>query len=320
MRTRHVSVVIHRRADEVYDLAGEPCRLPEWAAGLATGTATVDRDELVVDSPMGRIRVRFVARNGLGVLDHEVTLPDGTRVHNPLRVLPHPEGAEVVFSVRQLTDDDDEFDRDCAMVAADLRRLRGLAEGTIQSGPPVVSSRSVDADADAVIASLPAASAPARIRIASPADADSVGRLLHDFNAEFDCPSPTPEVGARRFDGLLRREDVLVVVAGLPSVTSGDGDMSDIGFALLTLRPTPYWDGPLAQLEDLYVSADHRSGGAGSALLERAVAEVRSRGGEELHVNVDSDDTGARRFYDRHGFTDIDPDSGSGMRFYLRQL
>lgn len=311
MRSRHLSVVVHRPVDEVYGLAGDPTRLPEWAAGLATGEATIHDDEFVVESPMGRVRVRFVDRNPLGVLDHEVTLPDGTRVHNPMRVLPHPAGAEVVFSIRQLEDDDDEdFERDCAMVAADLGRLRRLLERSPVSG----ATRAAGGGATT-----------AEIRIASPADAAGIALLLHEFNTEFDCPSPTPAEGERRFDALLRRKDVLVVVAGRSSTTfaHGDGcagDPEDIGFALLTFRPTPYWDGPLAQLEDLYVRPAHRSAGVGSAILDRVLAEVRIRGGEELHINVDSDDIDARRFYARHGFSDVDPESGPGMRCYLRQL
>lgn len=127
MRSRHLSVVIHRRPDEVYDLASDPARLPEWAAGLAVGATKIDDDELVVESPMGRVRVRFVPRNELGVLDHEVTLPDGAVTYNPLRVMPHPEGAEVVFTIRQVNDDD-AFAHDCDLVAADLDRLKHILE------------------------------------------------------------------------------------------------------------------------------------------------------------------------------------------------
>lgn len=68
----------------------------------------------------------FVERNPHRVADHDVTLPSGTTVHNPLRVLAHPDGSEVVFTVRQIELTDEEFDRDCALVADDLARLRAL--------------------------------------------------------------------------------------------------------------------------------------------------------------------------------------------------
>lgn len=77
---------------------------------------------------MGEVRVHFTPRNDLGVLDHDVTLPSGDVVNNPLRVLAHPGGTEVVFTVRQLGASNEEFERDCAAVAADLETLRSLVE------------------------------------------------------------------------------------------------------------------------------------------------------------------------------------------------
>lgn len=128
MESRHVSVVVRRTPAEVYAFARDPANLPRWAAGLAVGDPEVGVDGLVLDSPMGRVAVRFAAPNDLGVLDHEVTLPGGQVVLNPMRVVAHPDGAEVVFTVRQLAMSDDELERDAATVAADLARLSGLLE------------------------------------------------------------------------------------------------------------------------------------------------------------------------------------------------
>lgn len=85
---------------------------------------------MVVDSPMGRVEVEFVPRNEHGVLDHDVTLPSGEQVRNHMRVLSHPDGAEVVFTLRQLGRSAEEFERDRQMVAADLDQLKGLLETT----------------------------------------------------------------------------------------------------------------------------------------------------------------------------------------------
>lgn len=123
--SRHISVVIERPAAQVYAFARDPENLVAWAAGLATGVRR-DGDDLITDSPMGEVRVRFAPDNPFGVLDHDVTLPDGTVVTNPLRVLAHPDGAEVLFTVRRLGASDADFDRDCATVRADLERLRAL--------------------------------------------------------------------------------------------------------------------------------------------------------------------------------------------------
>lgn len=149
------------------------------------------------------------------------------------------------------------------------------------------------------------------VRRAQPADADLVGRLLHDFNTEFESPTSDAATFARRFAVLLAREDVVVLLAG---------ETGEDGFAYLTVRPTPYYDGTLAQLEELYVAPPLRDQGIGTALLTTAVEEVRRLGAGEVHINVDEVDTDTRRFYERHGFTNIEPGEDYRMLCYLREL
>lgn len=129
IRSRHVSQVIACPAAKVYDFAADPDNLPSWAAGLASSEIIRRGDVLIADSPMGQVTVRFVDRNNFGVLDHDVTLPSGTTITNPMRVLSHPEGAEIVFTVRQIDLSDEEFDRDARAVAEDLTRLKTILEG-----------------------------------------------------------------------------------------------------------------------------------------------------------------------------------------------
>lgn len=129
LRSRHISCVIDADPDRVYDVVADPATLPRWAQGLAGSDVRLDGDGLVADSPMGEVRVRFVPHNAYRIADHDVTLPSGTTVNNPLRVLTHPDGSEVVFTVRQIELTDDEFERDCGMVADDLARLKALVEG-----------------------------------------------------------------------------------------------------------------------------------------------------------------------------------------------
>ncbi|MGO1413265.1 MAG: SRPBCC family protein [Microbacterium gubbeenense] len=126
MQSRHVSIGVPASVDDVYGFASDPRNLPQWAAGLAQSEVELRGEDLVVQSPMGEVLVRFAPRNALGILDHDVVLPSGPVVTNPLRVFSHPDGAEVVFTVRQIELTDEEFERDCGMVAADLARLREL--------------------------------------------------------------------------------------------------------------------------------------------------------------------------------------------------
>ncbi len=154
------------------------------------------------------------------------------------------------------------------------------------------------------------------IRRATDEDAVTVGTLLHRFNAEFAVAEPvlpSAEDFGRRFRSLLPRSDVLVLLAE-------DSDGEPVGFAFVTLRPTPYYDGPLAYLEELYVDPDLRSQGIGGQLLTELIRDVRARGSQELHIGVDAPDTAARRFYERHGFSNLDPESGEPMLLYLREF
>src|SRR5690625_102777 len=128
MRSRHISTVVSADPAAVYAFAADPDNLPRWAAGLARSEVSRDGDVLRASSPMGEVTVRFAPANDLGVLDHDVTLPTGATVTNPLRVLAHPDGAEIVFTLRQLKLSDEEFERDAAMVEADLARLKAIVE------------------------------------------------------------------------------------------------------------------------------------------------------------------------------------------------
>lgn len=150
------------------------------------------------------------------------------------------------------------------------------------------------------------------IRAATVVDAPRVAALLTDFNTEFDSPVPDLPILTRRFSELLARSDVLVLLA--------EENAAACGFAYLTFRPTPYWDGPLAQLEELYVHADLRGRGIGTQLLQVAIALTCERQGQEMHINVDEVDEDTRRFYERHGFINIEPGEDYRMLCYLREL
>lgn len=126
--SRHLSREIMRPAQDVYTYLTDARNLPRWAAGVSTAVDLVD-GRWVSQAPMGEVVIEFASANDFGVADHTVTLPDGSSVHNPMRVLPLAGGCEVVFTARPtagMTDQD--FDTDCAAVLADLATLRDLLE------------------------------------------------------------------------------------------------------------------------------------------------------------------------------------------------
>lgn len=126
---QYISTYIARRPQQVYAYASDPRNLPHWAAGLAGSQVTKDGDELIMDAPFGKVRVKFAERNAFGVMDHDVTLESGVTIHNPMRVVPNGDGSEFVFTlIRQPGMSDDQFMKDKAAVEKDLRTLKDLLE------------------------------------------------------------------------------------------------------------------------------------------------------------------------------------------------
>jgi hypothetical protein len=126
--TRHLTVRIERRAEDVYEYAADPANIPTWAPGLGTSVERVG-DEWYVGIGDGRVRVAFAAPNPFGVLDHEVTLPSGEVISIPMRVIADGDACEVVFTLRrQPAMSGADFERDTGLVQADLARLKRVLE------------------------------------------------------------------------------------------------------------------------------------------------------------------------------------------------
>jgi ribosomal protein S18 acetylase RimI-like enzyme len=151
------------------------------------------------------------------------------------------------------------------------------------------------------------------VRRATPGDAESVARLLHDFQVEFDEPSPGAEALAGRYAELIRNRDMTVLLAG---------DGPD-GFAQLRYRPWVYSAGPNAHsyLEELYVVPSLRGQGIGRALLEAALEAARGEGATHMELGTSEDDAAARALYESLGFTNREGrPEGPVMLFYEREL
>lgn len=134
----------------------------------------------------------------------------------------------------------------------------------------------------------------------------SAAELLDRFNREFDTPTPGPPVIERRLTEHLADGSMFAVVIGEPAC----------GVAVVSLRPNVWHDGPLALLDELYVEPEQRNRGLGTQLLTAVRAQCRSRHVEQIEINVDVDDTDARRFYERHGFSALDPETGEHALWY----
>ena len=151
----------------------------------------------------------------------------------------------------------------------------------------------------------------AEIRRATPGDAPLVARLLHDFQREFNEPTPDVETLGERYAELLRNREMTVLLAG---------DGPD-GFAQLRFRPWVYSSGLHAYLEELYVMPAQRGRGLGRALLEAAMEQARGEGATHMELGTSEADEAARALYESAGFINREGGPhGPVMFFYEREL
>lgn len=126
--TRIVSEAVDLPADAVYAYAHRIENLPHWAAGLAT-TLQNENGEWFTESPAGRVTIAMVPRNAYGVMDHDVTLPDGVTLHIAFRVTATGDGSLLALvALRMPGTTDEAFEQDVALVAKDLKTLKTLLE------------------------------------------------------------------------------------------------------------------------------------------------------------------------------------------------
>jgi GNAT superfamily N-acetyltransferase len=152
-----------------------------------------------------------------------------------------------------------------------------------------------------------------RARSATVDDAADVARLLHDFNTEFDTPTPGVEVLTARLRSLLAGDDTLAILAGAPGAPG-------VAVALVTLRPNVWYAGPVALLDELYVVPALRGRGIGGQVIELLLTIAGERGVDLVEINVDEGDVDAQRFYERHGFAASEPGSSERAWYYAREL
>lgn len=145
------------------------------------------------------------------------------------------------------------------------------------------------------------------IRRAEPEDATAIAQLLHDFNTEYDDPTPPVSILAERIGELLAAEAIIVLLANRPPT----------GVAVLRLKPSLWSDAADAYLEELYVVPEQRRKGMGKALLQAAIDAAREAGADHFELTTGEDDKEARSLYESFNLTNREgaPD-GPRMLYY----
>jgi ribosomal protein S18 acetylase RimI-like enzyme len=152
---------------------------------------------------------------------------------------------------------------------------------------------------------------PSRVRVsrAESADADVIGRLLHDFNREYDEPTPDPPALAERMRELILSGETIVLLA----------DGAPDGLAVLRFRPAIWSTALECYLAELYVIPDRRGLGAGRALMEAAIDLARSEGANYMDLGTSEDDVAARRLYESLGFNNREGKPDGPINYYYER-
>ena len=151
---------------------------------------------------------------------------------------------------------------------------------------------------------------PARIRLATPTDAEQVARLLIAFRNWTKRSEPGDDsfrAGVRR---LLDDPNTEYLLGGDPPV----------GVAQLRYRHGLWYDTEDCLLEDLYVSDEARGTGLGRALVEAALARARERGCARVELDVNEQNEPALALYRSLGFDSWDDPPGGRNLFMRRKL
>jgi ribosomal protein S18 acetylase RimI-like enzyme len=151
---------------------------------------------------------------------------------------------------------------------------------------------------------------PVPVTLAVGAEALAVaGRLLHDFNTEYDDPTPGPAALAARLEQLVDDGSTEVLLVG-------DAE----GVAVLRFRPSLWSPADECYLAELYVVPGRRGGGLGRALLRACVERAVVRRCDFMDLATSEDDVAARHLYESEGFRRTEGEGGPMTFHYELEL
>jgi ribosomal protein S18 acetylase RimI-like enzyme len=150
-----------------------------------------------------------------------------------------------------------------------------------------------------------------QVRRATAADAAAIGRLLHDFNCEFEEPTPSADALGARLQQLMADGETIVLLAG----------EGPDGLAVLRFRPAIWSLALECYLAELYVVPARRGRGLGRALMDSAIAVAREAGADRMELGTSEDDVAARALYESLGFSNREGRPDGPLSFcYEREL
>jgi GNAT superfamily N-acetyltransferase len=134
------------------------------------------------------------------------------------------------------------------------------------------------------------------VTIASPKDIPELCDLLDSLFAQEAEFLPDRETQASGLAAVINDSEVGDIL-----VARKDGEI--IGMVNLLYTVSTALGERVALLEDMVVSSSERGQGVGSNIIKQAVAFAKEKGCKRITLLTDDDNSGAHRFYERHGFS-----------------
>jgi ribosomal protein S18 acetylase RimI-like enzyme len=139
-------------------------------------------------------------------------------------------------------------------------------------------------------------------------------QLLHDFNREYDEPTPPPDQLADRLGELVAGGHITVLLG------RHSENAEPVGVAVMRLQPSVWSRALEAYLAELYVVPARRGEGYGRELITEAMRVARAEGADYAYVITSEDDQLAQRLYSAAGFRRTEGAGGPVMLTYERDL
>ncbi len=136
----------------------------------------------------------------------------------------------------------------------------------------------------------------ASVRQATEVDAPALARMLHDFNTEFDLPSPGVAVVEERVRALIA-DGTKEFFIGF-AAEGGE----PLGFTQLSFFPSVWAEVPIGHIDELYVAPGHRGEGIGRVLIKALLARARERHAPSVGLTTGEANAGARALHESAGF------------------
>jgi GNAT superfamily N-acetyltransferase len=151
--------------------------------------------------------------------------------------------------------------------------------------------------------------APHAVRRATADDAGDIGRLLHDFNTEYDDSTPGPGRLAERITTLMAGGDTEVLLGGA----------GPDGLAVLRFREAIWSEALECYLAELYVVPARRGRGLGRALMNAAMEVARETGADYMDLGTSEADVAARALYESLGFSNREGKPDGPINYYYER-